>query len=209
MANFSTTREAVAKGTIMAQAVTNPGARLAGLFADLGHKLQKGVVTEDQLALFLKKQNPFQEVRTEQANFLTVPADLAFADRIARSQYDWHNSDITEKRFPVTAEQVGDWEWKLFHFGRNISSDEAIWLMKEEGYEAGAIGHGLTFGEKYPDEQRKYPIIMLGSVAELDLIRRVPVLWSDDDRRWLDLHWCGVDWNPIYRFLGVRKRLAA
>ena len=43
----------------MAQTVTNSGARLAGLIADLGHKLQKGALTEEQFALFLKKQNPF------------------------------------------------------------------------------------------------------------------------------------------------------
>jgi hypothetical protein len=43
----------------MAHTVTNPGARLAGLFADLGHKIQSGTLSEDQLALFLKKQNPF------------------------------------------------------------------------------------------------------------------------------------------------------
>ncbi|MEI9966542.1 MAG: hypothetical protein WDN67_02745 [Candidatus Moraniibacteriota bacterium] len=111
--------------------------------------------------------------------FLTVDPGLAFAERIMRGNYGWRNSDLTEKRFPVTAEQVGDWEWKLFHFDRDISSEEAIRLMKEDGYDAGQIGHILTFGEKYPEEQRKFPIIGLGSVAKVSLNRDVPGLWHD------------------------------
>jgi hypothetical protein len=43
----------------MAHTVTNPGARLAGMIADLGHKLQSGSLSEDEFALFLKRQDPF------------------------------------------------------------------------------------------------------------------------------------------------------
>lgn len=145
----------------------------------------------------------------EDDQFLTVEADLGFEDRITRGQYGWRNSDLTEKRFPVTAEQVGDWEWKLFHFDRDISSEDAIRLMKEDGYDAGQIGHILTFGEKYPDEQRKYPIIGLGSVAGVSLRRLVPGLWSARGRRLLRLYWFVSDWPRLFRFLGVRRRSVA
>lgn len=147
------------------------------------------------------------EPETDQ--FLTVEADLAFEDRITRGQYGWRNNDLTEKRFPVTAEQVGDWEWKLFHFDRDISSEEAIRLIKEDGFEPGQIGHILAFGEKYPEEQRKYPIIGLGSVARVSLGRNVPALWDDFDRRGLYLYWFVDDWGRYCRFLGVRRRSVA
>lgn len=45
----------------MATAVNLPGERLAGLYADLSLKLQKGNLTLDQLALFVQHQNPFLE----------------------------------------------------------------------------------------------------------------------------------------------------
>lgn len=44
----------------MADAVNLPGARLAGLFADLSHKIQKGAITLDELALFNQCRNPFE-----------------------------------------------------------------------------------------------------------------------------------------------------
>lgn len=141
--------------------------------------------------------------------FLTIEADISFEDRIKRGNYGWRNSDLTEKKFPVTAEQVGDWEWKLFHFNRDISSEEAIRLMKEDSYDAGQIGHILAFGEKYPEEQRKFPIIGLGSVAEVGLRRVVPGLWDGNGERRLSLLWFGVGWHRRCRFLGVRRRSVA
>lgn len=141
--------------------------------------------------------------------FMTVLPDLSHAERISAGNYGWTNSDLTEKKFPVTADQVGEWEWKLFHFNRDISSEEAIRLMKEDDYDAGQIGHILTFGEKYPEEQRKFPIIGLGSVAEINLYRYVPGLWLDSDGRELCLNWFGSDWSAHFRFLGVRRRSVA
>lgn len=161
------------------------------------------------ITLVVKTEERVKSVPAETFNLLTVPADVSFAERIARGQYDWINDNLTEKRFPVTADQIGEFEWKLFHFDCNISSEEAIRHMKKEGYDAGAIGHILVFGEQYPEEQRKYPIIALGSVALLVLRRGVPALWGGGGGRELRLLWFGFDWSPGYRFLGVRKRSVA
>ncbi|MBP6889607.1 MAG: hypothetical protein KBC83_04135 [Candidatus Moranbacteria bacterium] len=148
-------------------------------------------------------------VPTDVEQFMTIEPDLAFEDRITRGNYGWRNSDLTEKKFLVTADQVGEWEWKLFHFNRRISSEDAFGLIQEDGFEPGQIGHILTFGEINPEEQRKYPIIGLGSVAEVLLDRFVPVLWYDDDRRGLCLSWFDRDWGDRCRFLGVRRRSVA
>ncbi len=140
--------------------------------------------------------------------FMTVEPDLVFADRIKRGNYGWTNSDLTEKKFPVTEDQHGDWEWKLFRFNLSTSSEEAIRLMKEDGFEPGAIGHILTFGENNPEEQRKYPISGLGSRTSLYGGPRVPVLWRDCGERTLNLEWGHRDWYDYVRFLGVRRRQA-
>lgn len=140
---------------------------------------------------------------------LTVPADLPFAERIVRGRYDWTNSDLTEKKFPVTADQVGEWEWKPYHFNNTIDSNEAVHLIQKDGFQPGQIGHLLAFGEAYPEEQWKYPIIALGSVAEVSLIRYVPVLWGGGNGRGLGLGGWGVGWGAYFRFLGVRRPSAA
>ncbi len=189
----------------MANTVTNPGARLAGLTADLMMKIKNGSITEDELALFCKRQNPFLEV-SEAQGFMIVDSNLTFAKRIARGCYDQTNSDLTEKRFPVTDDQYGAWEWKLFHFKRRIFSEEVILLMEDVGFEPAQIGHILTFGMSYPEEQRKYPIIGLGRLASIDMARYVPGLSNEGDKRKLYLDSFTGSWHGHYRFLGVRRR---
>ena len=186
----------------MANTVTNPGARLAGLIADLMMKIKGGSISEDELALFCKRQSPFPEAQ----GLMTISPRLTFAERIARGKYDRTNSDLTEDKFPVTADQMGDWEWRLFHFKRKIFSEEVIQLIGDAGFEPAEIGHILTFGMNYPEEQRRYPIIGLGSRALVDMARYGPGLWNDGDKRKLYLDWFGGGWHSHYRFLGVRRR---
>lgn len=139
-------------------------------------------------------------------NFVTIPAGLGFEERIARGHYGWRHGDLTEERFPVTRDQPGEQAQKLFHFGRSISSEEAIRLIREDGFEPGRIGDILAFGENFPERQRRNPIVGLGSVAEVDLKLSVPALWFDGERRTLDVIWYDGDWHRNYRFLGVRLR---
>ncbi len=176
-----------------------------------GHEHVLRILSGDLKIQLLSTTAEAVVVPTDVDQFMTVNPDLAFEERITRGHYGWRNSDLTEKRFPVTAEQVGDWDWKIFHFDRNISSEGALRLMKEDGYDAGQIGHILAFGEKYPEEQRKFPIIGLGSVARAVLYRYrlVPELLDGDGGRGLDLRWFGLGWYRFYRFLGVRRRSVA
>ena len=192
----------------MANTVTNPGARLAGLTADLMMKIKNGSISEDELALFCKRQNPFLEV-WEAQGFMTVSHGLTFAERISRGNYNMFNSDLTENRFPITADQYGEWEWKLFHFKRRIFSEEVILLMKDAGFEPAKICHILTFGMNYPEEQRKYPIIGLGQISSIDLVRRVSGLSNEGDTRRLYINSFTGSWHGHYRFLGVRRRQSA
>jgi hypothetical protein len=72
----------------MAYTVTNPGVRLAGLIADLGHKLQGGSLSEDEFARFLKRQNPFAFPfsKNEHGHYIIEVTGLALtgAEEIAR-----------------------------------------------------------------------------------------------------------------------------
>ncbi|MCX6786409.1 MAG: hypothetical protein NTU85_01140 [Candidatus Kaiserbacteria bacterium] len=140
---------------------------------------------------------------------LTVDHNKSLAEMIAAGRYDWTNDDITAKRFPITGEGLVEFEARYFHFDRNISSEDAVKKIeqtdKENPWMSAKIEHLLAFGEKFPEEQRKFPIVALGSVAGVRGDRGVPCLGRDGSRRGLGLHWWSNDWGSGCRFLAVRK----
>ncbi len=64
---------------------TLPGERLAGLSADLFHKLQKGVRTLDQLALFNQGKNPFVFERNEHGHVIISVTGLSTSRALKKS----------------------------------------------------------------------------------------------------------------------------
>lgn len=130
--------------------------------------------------------------------------DDKLSELIARGKYDWVNSDITPARFPVTEiPELKD--EKLFNFGRNISTEDAKAEMDKQGYRPATMAELLVYGAKNPDVQRKNPIVALGSVAQIDSIDCVGVLYELGSRRRLSLDRVDGGWNGRYRFLAVRK----
>lgn len=138
---------------------------------------------------------------------LTVDYGQSLEQMIAAGHYDWKNGDITAKRFPIEGQGKVEFESCYFHFNRDISSKKAIEAMKNAGWEPAKIEHLLCFGENYPDEQRKFPIVALGLVAVVDGWRDMPYLClgRSGSGRDLDLGWFGGDWFASYRFLAVRR----
>ncbi len=140
---------------------------------------------------------------------LTVDYGKSLAEMIAPGHYDWTNGDITAKRFPVSGEGLIEFEARYFHFDRNISSEDAIKEIESEDTEnpwiPAKIEHTLSHGATFPEEQRKFPIIGLGSVALVFGGRHVPYLSLGGAERRLRLIWFGGVWGPFCRFLAVRK----
>lgn len=128
---------------------------------------------------------------------------------IADSNYDWKNSDINAKNFPVSPEMVGkkiEVSAKLFHFNRNISSDDAISKMDKAGYRPATLMELLFLGFLFPELQRQFPIVALGLFwRDADSDRRVPCLDVFDNGRGLILYWFAHGWLARCRFVGVRK----
>ena len=152
----------------------------------------------------------------------TVAVDYGTSPQamIAAGRYDWVDDDITPKRFPIVGTGVVEFETKVFHFDRYISSEDAVRFIRSEliepdpsttfsFWEPAPIEALLAYGAKNPDEQRQYPIIGLGSVAEVDGDRHVPYLGRHDAERVLFLYWWGSGWDAHYRFLAVRKLSSA
>jgi hypothetical protein len=142
---------------------------------------------------------------------IILPIDYtkSLEQMIVAGNYDWKNDELTAKRFPIVGEGVVEYEFRYFHFNRNVSSETAVDLIKKEDsenpWEPAKTEHLLAFGEKFPEEQRKFPIVALGSVGEVRGIRCVPVLNEGGSGRDLYLDWWGGVWDGRCRFLAVRK----
>jgi hypothetical protein len=133
------------------------------------------------------------------------PTGLSLKELITLGKYDWVNKNITEARFPMPEGFVLGAEPKTFHFNRSISSADSIKEMAKEGYHPATIWDLLDYGAKNPEEQRKYPIVALGSDTGVGGRRCVAYLYGDGARRDLDLDRFGDYWHDGYRFLAVRR----
>jgi len=139
---------------------------------------------------------------------LTVD-ERSLEQMIAGGRYDYVGSDITATRFPITTDQVGEWEARYFHFNIDIESPDAKACIEAEDpenpWQAAHIGHLLAHGATHPAEQRTFPIIALGSVAEVHGYPYVPYLDRYGAPRYLYLNLWRYGWHRYCRFLAVRK----
>ena len=130
-------------------------------------------------------------------------------DGIKAGRYDYTNPHITSINFKTEkTERKGkaDLVIELVRFNRMISTDDALRELDGRGYRPAELRELLAFGEKYPDVQRKFPIVALGSVWRLRFGNRfVPSLSWFGSKRDLRLRWIELGWDEIDRFAAVRK----
>lgn len=137
---------------------------------------------------------------------VTVDYSLSLAKMIKAGKYDWKNDNITAKNFPVKGEGKQAVVPELVHLNRFASTDEVLAHMEANNLRPATLPELLAFGEKYPDVQREFPIVALGSSwVSPDGGRGVTCLWGGGGGRRLDLIWCEVGWGDSCRFLVVRK----
>jgi len=125
---------------------------------------------------------------------------------VKEGDYDWSNGNVTSKNFPQPLNQKQeDREVVLFHFGKQMTSEQVVAEMDKVGYRPGTVHEILGLGIARPDLQREFPIIALGSTCVLDGNRPVAYLYRYADKRYLRLYWFDRDWYGYCRFAGVRK----
>jgi hypothetical protein len=153
----------------------------------------------------LEQQEEFMDTATIRDLTITVDYDKSLPDMIAAGKYDWVNPDITARKFPIKGTGNKKFRTRLFDFGRNTSSEAAVAAMKKEKFTPGGHVHGLAYGATFPEVQRKYPILCLGSSAQVSGYRYVVCLFRRGAKRHLDLRSWGGGWRGGWRFLGVQE----
>ena len=133
---------------------------------------------------------------------------MSVEEMVTAGRYDRVNSDISSEHFPHDRgrgrSEVGA---ELVHLNRYFASgDEVLRELDRRGYRPANLAEGLAFGAAYPDEQRKYPIAILGSVWRNPYGRQVVAyLAGGAGGRELRLGWLVNDWREYWRFLAFRK----
>ena len=96
----------------------------------------------------------------------------------------------------------------LVHLNQAVSTNTALGQMDRLGLEGSPIEEILAVGEKYPDLQRKFPIVGLGSIwqSEAGQPRYCPLLYVGANIRLLSIDRIDFKCFPRCRFLARRKR---
>ena len=125
---------------------------------------------------------------------------------IATGKYDWVHSDITHEHFSITGKGAVELELKLIHLEKSMSTDNVLKELDRRGYRLATLPELLAFGAKFPEKQREFPIVALGSVWTISGgDRYVSCLYEGGSGRGLNLDWCDDGWDGFCRFLAVRK----
>ena len=138
---------------------------------------------------------------------VTVDFSMTLVAMIAAGHYDWVNSNITQDHFLITGSGTVELELELIQFKNPMSTDNVLKELDRQGYRPATLPELLAFGAKYPEKQREFPIIAIGSVLlHSDGDRCVPCLGEGSlKKRRLGLDWHGRAWGGNCRFLAVRK----
>lgn len=142
------------------------------------------------------------------ANVIQVLVDYgrSVEDAVMAGKYNWTNENITSKNFPT--EQSGKTETiiKLVHFNKVMSTDAVLRAFDEQNLRPATLPELLAIGEQYPELQREFPIVELGSVwVGPGGYRDVACLSRGGAERGLDRDWCGGGWIGGCRFAAVSK----
>lgn len=128
---------------------------------------------------------------------------------LAAGRYDWKNDDITARSFLIS-EGTGEVEFeaRYFHFCLgDTHAERVVKTIKQAHWMPAKIEHLLAHGATNPEEQRKFPVVALGSVQMLLGARFVPYLSRHESTRYLGYLRMSAQstWHARCRFLAVRE----
>jgi len=187
-------------GTAFAAAFKKRGGRDEDL-----HQLLVGSKSDDFIAkivdLAMKMVNAVRD-----SFYIVVDYSKSLAQMIQSGNYDWVNDNITSSHFPIQVQGKAELNPELIHYGKYMDSDDIVRDMDNRGLRPATLPELLAFGATYPDKQREFPIVALGSVWRYWYgSRDVACLYGVGSGRGLGLVVWGSGWYDGYRFLAVRK----
>lgn len=137
---------------------------------------------------------------------VTVDYGMTLEQMIAAGRYDSQNGDITAEHFPLQGTGKVEVELHLVHLNKVVSTEEVLAELDRRNLRPAKIEEILALGAKYPNLQKEFPVVALGSVWQRSHgDRYVACLGRWLGERCLDLGWFGSDWDGHFRFAAVSK----
>ena len=126
---------------------------------------------------------------------------------IQAGNLQWADPKITDEHFPINRRPNGELEVQLIQLDKEKGSAEALVGLSAKGLRPVELPELLALAAAYPEEQKKGPVVALGSQWQYPkggLL--VSYLWSDaiTGERTLNLVGSYRNWGSFYRFAAVR-----
>lgn len=158
-------------------------------------------------------------IMSNQRNVYIVPVnyDLTHRAQIEEAKFNWitdcDNNLIlqnpTEHLYPLPTGEMTQ-RIMLVHLNHVAKREEIIAEMDKLNVRRPVLSpEFLAFTRAYPDLQRQFPLVGLGSVwVDSHVHRHVLCAYKDSDKRNLDLYWDDFEWFGHCRFPAVCKEVA-
>jgi len=180
-------------------------ARKRGLGEEVIHQL----ATPEGDKLLDKFVDLMAEANGKTANSfkVTVDYDRTIEEMVAAGKYNWSNSDINAKNFPISAKGKVEVNIEPVHFKRRMRSDEVLRELDKQGLRPATLPELAALGEQHPELQREFhQIVALGSICNVWGGQGTTCLYGDSSNRQFGLYRDdGSNWHDYCRFAAVRK----
>jgi hypothetical protein len=176
-------------------------------FDELRAQMKSGRITRELVQAFLLNPEGHRVGGKERGTYpVVIDYGKSVEDMVVYGNYNWSNPNITSKSFPLSGTGNVSVSLELVHLNKSASTQEVLAYLEANGLRAATIEELLAFGLAYPEIQREFPVVALGSSwVDSDGRRDVPYLGRGGSDRELRLYWSGSDWLGVCRFLAVRK----
>jgi hypothetical protein len=147
-----------------------------------------------------------QAASKSEAYSVVVNYQVPVEDAILAGDYQAVNASITAANFPSRRSGIAQMDILLIHFDRRMISEEILQELDKAGLRPVELLELLAFGAAFPEVQRKFVIVGLGSIwTDRRGYRNVPCLYEASEGRYLDLHWWDDGWYSSSRIAVVRQ----
>lgn len=142
-----------------------------------------------------------------------VYAQLSYAD--LEKAFDWVYDGYKSVKFTAidvckdVSMETREIEFELVHLNKDASTDTARAELDKRELRPALYEELLAFAAKYPELQKQFPIVALGSVCRYGGNLGSPYVNRSGAERGLGFGWLGRDWSGGCRFLAVRKQPSA
>lgn len=138
---------------------------------------------------------------------IKIVPDQDFNTLIAAGKYDVVYGDyVNPQNFPLKIDTVEKTVFiEMFEIKKPTNGADIIKIMDSYGCRPADFKELLFFAAAYPNEQKKYSIVALGSSYLYKGFSYVPMLTTEEGKRIICTEWFVKEFDKTFVFLAVKK----